>query len=205
MNHTQDYLEQQEAKRLQNRISSFLEDFKVGTLLGGSGIRKLRGVKPLAVFTTIFALPFSGVNFSRGIVNNPELEFRKDAAYEFLKNPKYNWRKFLLGLVTVVVRFMDVLTSEQREKVLIIDDSIYDRSRSKVVELLAWVHDHNANRSLKGFKLMTLGWSDGVSFLPLDFILCSASDANQRLQGLRKELDKRACRRTSAINFNICY
>jgi len=58
---------------------------------------------------------------------------------------------------------MDVLTSEKREKVLIIDDSTYDRSRSKVVELLAWVHDHNANRSLKGFKLMTLGWSDGVS------------------------------------------
>ena len=116
MNHTQNYLEQQEAKRLQNRISSFLEDFKVGTLLGGSGIRKLRGAKPLAVFASIFSLPFSGVNFSRGIVNNPELEFRKDAAYEFLKNPRYNWRKFLLGLVTVVVRFMDVLTSEQSRK-----------------------------------------------------------------------------------------
>lgn len=193
MNHTQNYQEQQEAKRLQNRISSFLEDFKVGTLLGGSGICKLRGAKPLAVFATIFSLPFSGVNFSRGIVNNPELQFRKDAVYEFLKNPRYNWRKFLLGLVTVVVRFMDVLTNEQREKVLIIDDSTYDRSRSKVVELLAWVHDHNANRSLKGFKLMTLGWSDGVSFLPLDFILCSSSKASKRLQGIRKELDKRCC------------
>jgi hypothetical protein len=86
-----------------------------------------------------------------------------------------------------------MLTSEQREKVLIIDDSTYDRSRSKVVELLAWVHDHNANRSLKGFKLMTLGWSDGVSFLPLDFILCSSSKASKRLQGIRKELDKRRC------------
>ena len=193
MKHTQYYQGQQEAKRLHDRISSFLKEFKVGTLLGGSGIRKLRGAKPLAVFATIFSLPFSGVNFSRGIVNNAELEFRKDAAYEFLKNPRYNWRKFLLGLVTVVVRFMDVLTSEQREKVLIIDDSIYDRSRSKVVELLAWVHDHNANRSLKGFKLMTLGWSDGVSFLPLDFIFCSASDASKRLQGIRKELDKRCC------------
>ena len=39
MSHTQNYLEQQEAKRLQNRISSFLDDFKVGTLLAGSGIR----------------------------------------------------------------------------------------------------------------------------------------------------------------------
>jgi hypothetical protein len=60
MNHAQNYLEQQEAKRLQNRISSFLEDFKFGTLLSGSGIRKLRGTKPLAVFAAIFSLPFSG-------------------------------------------------------------------------------------------------------------------------------------------------
>jgi len=193
MNHTQYYQEQQEAKRLHDRISSFLDDFKVGTLLAGSGIRKLRGAKPLAVFTAIFSLPFGGVNFSRGIVHNRELGFQKDSAYEFLKNPRYNWRKFLLGLVTVVVRFMDVLTNEQREKVLIIDDSTYDRSRSKVVELLAWIHDHNANRSLKGFKLMTLGWSDGVSFLPLDFILCSSSKTSKRLQGIRKELDKRCC------------
>ncbi len=179
-----------------------MEDFKVGTLLGGSGIRKLRGAKPLAVFTAIFTLPFGGVNFSRGIVNNRTLGFQKDSAYEFLKNPRYNWRKFLLGLVTVVVRFMDVLTSEQREKVLIIDDSTYDRSRSKVVELLAWVHDHNRNRSLKGFKLLTLGWSDGASFLPLDFILCSSAKVNKRIQGIKKELDKRCCgykRRIEAI------
>ena len=193
MDRNQYYQEQQETKRLHDRISSFMEDFKVGTLLGSSGIRKLRGAKPLAVFTALFTLPFGGVNFSRGIVNNCTLGFKKDSAYEFLKNPRYNWRKFLLGLVTVVVRFMDVLTSEQREKVLIIDDSTYDRSRSKVVELLAWVHDHNRNRSLKGFKLLTLGWSDGVSFLPLDFTLCSSAKAKKRLQGIKKELDKRCC------------
>ena len=185
--------EQQEAKRLHGRISSFLEDFKVGTLLNSSGIRKLRGAKPLVVFTAIFALPFGGVNFFRGIVNNPELGFAKDAAYEFLKNPRYNWRKLLLDLVTVVVRFMEVLTSEAREKVLVIDDSTYDRSRSRMVELLAWVHDHTGNRSIKGFRLLTLGWSDGVSFLPLDFILCSSTKASKRLQGIRKELDKRCC------------
>ena len=54
------------------------------------------------------------------------------------ENPSvYNWRKFPMSLVTVVVRFMGVLTSDQREKVLIIDDSTYDYSHSKVVKLLA--------------------------------------------------------------------
>ena len=51
----------------------------------------------------------------------------------------------------------------------------------------------NAGRSLKGFKLLTLGWSDGVSFLPLDFTLCSSAKAGKRLQGVSKEVDKRCC------------
>jgi len=58
---------------------------KVDTLLAGSSIRKLPEAKALAIFTTIFALPFCGNNFSRGIVHNQELAFGKDAPYEFLK------------------------------------------------------------------------------------------------------------------------
>lgn len=202
MDSTKQYYEQQEAKRLHDRITSFVGDFKVGTLLNNCGIRKLRGVSPLELFTVIFMLPFKGVNFSQGIVGNPALGFQKDAAYDFLKNPKHNWRKFMLGLVEVVVRFFDVLTDEQRERVLIFDDSTYDRSRSKVVELLSWIYDHNSGRSLKGFKLLTLGWSDGVSFLPLDFVLCSSAKADKRVQGINKVLDKRSCgykRRLEAI------
>ena len=86
-----------------------------------------------------------------------------------------------------------MLTSEEREKVLIFDDSTYDRSRSKAVELLAWIYDHNIGRSLKGFKLLTLGWGDGNSFLPLDFVLCSSTNEEKRLQGITKEMDKRCC------------
>jgi len=81
-------------------------------------------------------------------------------------------------------------------------DSTYDRFRSKVVELLAWIYDHNSGRNLKGFKLLTLGWSDGNSFLPMDFILCSSTKEDKRLQGITKELDKRSCgykRRVEAI------
>lgn len=193
MNINRQYQEQQEAKRLHDRIAAFMADIKVGTLLQKSGIHKLRGVSPLILFTTIFKLPFEGVNFSRGIVLNSSLGFGKDAAYELLRNPRHNWRKFLLALTAIMVRFFAVLTDNDREKVLILDDSTYDRSRSKKVELLSWVHDHNTGRSLKGFKLMTLGWSDGNSFLPLDFVLCASTNAGKRLQGIMKELDGRCC------------
>lgn len=202
MNITKQYQKEQEAKQLRNRIFSFMGDFKIGTLLNNSGIRKLRGVSPCTLFAVIFMLPFEGVNFSQGIVKNPALNFKKDAAYDFLKNPKHNWRKFMSSLVAIVIRFFSLLTDEQREKVLIFDDSTYDRSRSKVVELLSWIYDHNSGRSLKGFKLLTLGWSDGVNFLPLDFVLCASAKAGKRVQGITKNLDKRTCgykRRKEAI------
>ena len=202
MDITKKHQDQQEAKQLQSRISSFFADFRIGTLLNKSGVRKLRGVSPMTLFSVIFMLPFAGNNFYRGIVTNASLPFRKNAAYELLKNPRHNWRKFLLTLASQVSNYFSMLTSEEREKVLIFDDSTYDRSRSKVVELLAWVFDHNSGTSLKGFKLLTLGWSDGASFLPLDFVLCSSARAEKRVQGIKKKLDKRTCgykRRLEAI------
>ena len=202
METTKQYQEQQEATRLNSKIISFVADFQIGTLLNKSGIRKVRGASPLSLFNAIFMLPFTGNNFFRGIVNNDSLPFKKDAAYELLKNPRHNWRKFMLCLVVKVVSFFSLLTNEEREKVLIFDDSTYERSRSKVVELLAWIFDHNSGLSLKGFKLLTLGWSDGASFLPLDFILLSSAKAKKRVQDIKKELDKRTVgykRRIEAI------
>jgi hypothetical protein len=108
----------------------------------------------------------------------------------------------MLALAATVVCFLDVLTSEKRENILILDDSTYDRSRSRMVEMLAWIYDHASGRSLKGFKLLTLGWSDGNSFLPLDFVLCSSAREDNQLQGIRKKLDKRGCghkRRVEAL------
>jgi hypothetical protein len=192
-NNIQQFHEEHEAKRLHNQIASFFDNFQIGTLLSRSGIRKLRGVSALKLFAGVFLLPFEGHNFFRGIVNNAGAEFGKDAAYALLKNPRHNWRGFMLKAAIKVIGFFSLLVDEEREHVLIIDDSTYDRSRSKVVELLARVFDHNSRSYLKGFKLLTLGWSDGASFLPLDFVLRSSAEAKKRLQGVTKELDKRTC------------
>ncbi|GBE13567.1 transposase DDE domain protein [bacterium BMS3Bbin14] len=193
MNTTSYFSRQQAAKQLQGRVESFFDTFTVGTLLNTSGIRKIRGASPLTVFQSVFMLAFQGTNFFRGIVLNDELAFGKDAAYELLKNPRYNWRSFMFKLAGMVCRFFDLLTSEEREKVLIVDDSTYNRSRSRCVELLARIFDHNSGNYLNGFKLLQLGWSDGVSFVPLDFVLRSSANKKSRIQEAIKKLDKRTC------------
>jgi hypothetical protein len=157
MDITRQHQEQQEAKQLQSRISSFIGDFQIGTLLNKSGIRKLRGVLPLTLFSAIFMLPFEGNNFFRGIVTNENLPFKKNAAYDLLKNPRHNWRKFMLTLASQAVSFFSRLTSHTREKVLIFDDSTYDRSRSKAVEFLAWIFDHNKIKETYGMEVEKRG------------------------------------------------
>jgi IS4 transposase len=184
---------EQEATRLQSTIRTFFDNFSVGTLLNRSGIKKLRGASPLAIFEAIFMLAFRGQNFYRGIVQNEHLGFQKDVVYDLLENPRYNWRQFLFRLVVKIISVLELLTSEEREKVLVVDDSDYERPRSKKVELLARIFDHNSRKYLKGFKMLTLGWGDGVTFLPLDFVLRSSANVKNRIQGIIKDLDKRTC------------
>ena len=89
-----------------------------------------------------------------------------------------------------------------QEKVLIIDDSPYERDRSKKVELLSWIFDHNRRIMKRGFRLLTLGWSDGTSFLPVDFVLLASAKKEKQLQEVNPAIDKRSCgghRRREAV------
>ena len=134
-----------------------------------------------------------GQNFYRGIVLNQELPFGKDAAYELLKGVRNNWRKLILSLARRIFLVFNRLTNDDRESVLIIDDSTYDRSRSKTVELLSRVYDHSTGKYIKGFRMLTLCWSNGASCLPVDFSLLASSDARKRLGHNRKAMDRRCC------------
>ncbi len=71
---------------------------------------------------------------------------------------------------------MKPLTDESRKDVFIIDDSLFDRSRSNKTELLAKVFDHCSMKYKRGYRMLTLGWSDGNSFVPINHRLLSAAD-----------------------------
>lgn len=191
MNTTPISIPQQDHSRLISRVDQFFDNCTIGTLLHRCGIRKMRGASPTVIVRAIFMLPFVGANFYRGIVLDDKLGFRKDAAYELLRNPKANWRRFLLLLSAMLCRAIGMLTSQERGRVLIFDDSSYDRQHSRRVELLAKLYDHAENRFINGFRMLTLGWNDGNSFFPLDFAMLSSANSKARLQGITKELDHR--------------
>lgn len=177
-----------------SRIDAFIRKFKIGTLLHRAGIRKVRGISPLLVFRAVFELAFIGRNIYTGIHQGANVCLGKDVVYRYLSAPRHNWRK-LLGLLSqmVIKGFLEPLTDAAREKVLILDITLYDRSRSKQVELLAKVYDHCFKVYRKGFRMLTLGWSDGSTFVPVDHAVLSSAESKNRIQGITKEMDRRAC------------
>ena len=50
------------------------------------------------------------------------------------------------------------------------------------MELLARVYDHVTHKYQKGFTMLTLGWSDGYSFVPVGFNMLSSSKQANRYQ-----------------------
>ena len=179
-----------------NKLGIFEEYFsilKLGSMLNQSGITKTKGASPLVLFTIVFNLAFIGKNFYEGVIKNKKVFVGKDAVYNFLNSPTYNWRQFALLLCSRIYIFIKNLLDDSSEEVLIFDDSTYDRSRSKKVELLSRVFDHSIRRFLKGFRLLTLGWSDGNSFLGVDFALLSSTEKKNRYNEINSDVDKRTC------------
>jgi hypothetical protein len=176
----------------ENQIHQFFLNQKIGSLLKRSNMDKEKGVSPVAVFRVLVTLVFTGKNLFRTFEVGGSCGMAKDTVYRFLNSVHTHWRRFLLLLSSRVIRQeLDPLTGAANMKVLIADDTLYRRNRSKHVELLSRVFDHTDHRYYRGFRMLTLGWSDGISFLPVSCALLASSKEKNRLVPLRTDLDRR--------------
>ncbi|PWA04497.1 IS4 family transposase [Pueribacillus theae] len=180
-------------KQLPNELASTFKELNVLKHLRKAGITKSFGFSCAYLFQLIFCLIFENKNWFRTLESKKSADFpAKDAVYRFLNQSTFSWRKFLLFLSTYTIGKVTKLTSHNRPKVLILDDSSYERNRSKSVELLARCFDHASQkmRFYKGFRMLTLGWSDGATFIPVDFSLLSSKKS--QINGISTKIDKRS-------------
>ncbi len=176
--------------QLPSEINAVFRELRVPYHLRKAGITKRFGFSCLHLFQIVFALIFHHRNWVQLLESAKGASFPgKDAVYRFLNHPRFSWRRFLTSFSVEAVQKTRALTSSQRVNVLIVDDSMFSRNRSKTVELLARCWDHAQQCYYKGFRMLTLGWSDGHTFLPLDFSLLSSTKS--QLQGINDDIDKR--------------
>ena len=159
-------------------VSNFMKDFQVGRLLFKCNAGKEKGIPVMDIFRYLLCLVFADRSMYMQMKTDTFQEhFSKNTVYRFLNSAKTNWQRFTTLLsARIICGFMKPLTSDDRKDVFIIDDSLYDRSRSRNTELLAKVFDHCSMKFKRGYRMLTLGWSDGNSFVPVNHCLLSAAD-----------------------------
>lgn len=181
---------------------SAIKELGISSLLKQCGIRKTsRRQKSessdekrtaFEIFQFLLLMVFQGCTLYRFLGSKKQdIACSKSTYNRFLNDCHYNWRRFITMLAARAVAFFDTLTSGSRFKALVIDDSVISRNRSKRVELLAFIFDHVTGKSVKGFNLLTIGWTDGYSFVPVAFNMLSSAKPGKRLNEMKGSIDKR--------------
>ena len=180
-------------KNISISIKNFISDFKIVALLRKCGGNKIKGVPFLMLFTYVLTNAFrNGSFYMQQHMGKLKDSFSKNTYYRFMSNPKINWLRFITLLSEHIINnHFRPLTSEDRADCFVIDDSLYERSGYRKTELVSKVFDHVSMSYRKGFRLMTLGWTDGCSFLPINFCLLASSNIANTL-GICNNFDKRS-------------
>ncbi len=174
-------------------FSAVVKKLQIGKLLRKSNITKNCGIPSYEIFQFLLLLVFQGKNLFRFLNSkHKDQAVSKNTYYRFLNDTSFNWAKFLLLLSAKVSSVFSALTRPERVKVLVPDDSVIKRNRSKAVELLARLYDHVEHRYQKGFPMLTLGWSDGYSFVPVGFNMLSSAKKSNRYQEMSDKTDHRS-------------
>ncbi len=183
---TQEYYEE---KTQNQSIVRFSKEFGVNDLLKKSNIRKAKGVGVLVAFILLLSVAFSGKPLSKRLTDEG-MAGSKDVIYRFMNSTSANWYKFIRLLSARIITRIKVFY--EGSGVMVLDDTIHKRNRSKNVELLTRVRDHNDGRYYRGFRCLTLCFHQGKATVPMDFRLLSSVSRETRINELRQGLDKRS-------------
>ena len=168
-----------DGQELFNAISSFFSRFKVGNLLRKCNAQKEKGVPVLQIFKYKLCNVFADRSmYMQQKTGSYREVFSKNTFYRFLNSRKTNWLRFTTLLSREVSKTIEPLTGEDRINAFVVDDSLFERTSCKKIELGSRVFDHTSMRYTKGFRLMTLGWADGNTFLPVNSSLLASSKAS---------------------------
>ena len=166
----------QDGQEIYNAISLFFSNFKIGNLLRKCNAQKEKGVPVLDIFKYKLCNVFSDRSmYMQQKTGSFKESFSKNTFYRFLNSPKINWLRFTTLLSKAVADAVEPLTADDRVNAFVVDDSLFERTSCRKTELGSRVFDHVSMKYKKGYRLMTVGWTDGNTFLPVNSCLLASS------------------------------
>ncbi len=171
------------------RIKKFFREYEIGKALHSCNAHKKKGFSVVEIIMYLFSLVF--MNRSMFADMNSERKrsaFCQDTAYR-LKNADYiNWTKLTTQVSEkIITKTIEPSISADRKTAFVFDDSVFERNRSKKVELLAKIYDHARHKYARGFQMLTMGWTDGAIYLPVSNVMVSTANVKMQINGAEKK------------------
>ena len=197
-------ISQNEQREIEGTLKKFFADYGIRSLLKACRAEKQKGHSAFEIFRYLLCLVFCDRSMYMQIMTGRYTEaFGKNTVYRFLNSVKTNWERMTCMLSARIINgSIRKLTSEDRKDVFIFDDSLFQRIGGRKTELCSRVFDHVTMKYRHGFRMLTLGWSDGNSFFPILGRLLGSSKASNMI-GVVKQFDQRslaAKRRKQALS-----
>lgn len=177
------------ADLLGNTFTRGLKEFNLVTINKTFNRSKTKGIACSVTFKTLFVLPFVGILNIWSLMQSgysPLIDAKKDVFYTFLNNPLIDWRSIVFQFAK---QFLSIVKTKSIDNVkagvscMILDDTLLGKS-GKAIEFIGKVYDHCSHQYQLGMKALTLGFWDGISFIPLDFSIHNEPGKNNN-RGLR--------------------
>ena len=177
---------------INSTLQRFFSKHRIGTILKKCNGTKEKGIPAISLLRYKLGNIFVGRSmYMQQRTGSFKEEFSKNTFYRFLNSTKTNWLKFTSMLAADVInKEIEPLTDEKRVNTFIIDDSLFNRSSCKKTELGSRVFDHVDMRYKKGYRMLTLCWSDGNTLIPVNSCLI-ASSKESNVIGPVKNYDRR--------------
>lgn len=173
-------------------IHSFFHRFRIVKALYKCNAGKEKGVPVLQIFRYKLCNVFADRSmYMQQRTGSYRESFSKNTFYRFLNGTKTNWLRFTTLISKEVIKEVEPLTSKDRVNAFIVDDSLFERTSCRKTELGSRVFDHVNMKYTKGYRLMTLGWTDGNTFVPINSSLL-ASSRESNLIGPQHHCDGRS-------------
>ncbi|KRL87161.1 transposase [Lactobacillus kalixensis DSM 16043] len=151
-------------------ISSFLNLIGLAKLTKKVNFKRKSTVSLNMVLSWLISVHFARRSLYRA---NKDNNFSIRTARNVLNDGRIDWQKLMCLIAAKLIATLKPVIDKRRRLAFIVDDTLMSRSFSKKTELLAKVYDHDKHEFLTGYRGLTLGWSDGNTFLPVNFALMS--------------------------------
>ena len=186
-------ISENEQREIEGTLKQFFTEYKVRELLKACRGEKQKGHSAFEIFRYLLCLVFCDRSmYMQMVTGRYSQTFGKNTVYRFLNTARTNWERLTCMLSARIINgSIRKLTNEDRQDVFIIDDSLFRRTGGTKTELCTRVFDHVTRKFRRGYRLLTLGWSDGNTFLPILGRLLSSSNP-ENILGVTKEYDQRS-------------